>query len=254
MEEPMKNLARILFVISLLFCIPMTASADVAALISQGDALFKYDNGTMADYLKSANLYKDAAKQDPKNFEAAWKAARSLRYYAETAKQTSAKGWKEICKKTGKEGMEYAQKAIDLQKDKADGYYWYALNVGIYSDGVSILTAISEGLKDKTQSSFEKVLKLDKNYEKCAALVGIGRFWSVLPFPMRDRKKALKYFNEYKATSHFGTSPEGVVFMAELLIDMGGQENKDQAKTLLTDLKTDNAYFKKYAQDLLKKV
>ena len=43
--------------------------------------------------------------------------------------------------------MHYAQKAIDLEPNKPEGYYYYGLSVGIYADGVSVLTALREGLK-----------------------------------------------------------------------------------------------------------
>jgi hypothetical protein len=38
--------------------------------------------------------------------------------------------------------MKYAQKAGELDPAKPEGYYYYGLNVGIYSDGVSIFTAL----------------------------------------------------------------------------------------------------------------
>ena len=55
--------------------------------------------------------------------------------------------------------MQYAWKPIDLQPDKPDGYYHLGVNVGIYSDGVSIVTALAEGLKNQTRSSFEAAKK-----------------------------------------------------------------------------------------------
>jgi tetratricopeptide (TPR) repeat protein len=249
-----KKTVSLLFVACFMLCLPLKSHADVAALVSEADALFKYDNSSMADDKKASEILKQAVKEDPSSFEANWKCARAIRYYAEKAKEANVKGWKDICAKSGKEGMGFAQKAIELNPNKPDGYYYYGVNVGIYSDGVSIFTALKEGLKNKTQSSFEKVVKLDKNYEKCGALISLGRFWSVLPFPMKDKKKSISYFKEYQATPHFGKAPEGVVYYAEVLIDAGGKDNKDEAKKILTDLKTDNPYFKKYAQDLMKKI
>ncbi len=249
----MKKMLRLVFLASVALCLPAVCLADSAGLIKQGDALFSYD-GTLEKYQKSMDFYKQAVAADPGSFEANWKCARALRYYANKAQQTGAKDWKKTCATLGKEGMTYAQKAIDLNPKKPDGYYFYALNVGIYADGVSIVKALKEGLKDKTQSSFEKVIAIDKTYEKYAALVGIGRFWSVLPWPLNDKKKSLDYFRQYQKSGHFGEEPEGVVYMAEALINMGGKDNKAEAKKILTELKTDNAFFKKYAQDLLSKV
>ena len=86
--------------------------------------------------------------------------------------------------------MGFAEKAITLAPDKVEGYYYYGLSVGIYSDGVSILTALSEGLKNKTQQSFETAYKIDKTYNRGGPMLSLGRFWTVLPWPMNDEDKA----------------------------------------------------------------
>lgn len=228
--------------------------ADTAELMSRADALFTYKNGNLADYKASVDLYKEVLAAEPDHFEATWKCARSLRYYAITAQQAGVDGWKDICAQIGKEGMTYAQKAIDLKPDHPDGYYYYALNVGVYADGVSIITALKEGLKDKTQTSFEKVLELNPDYENGGALVGIGRFWSVLPWPLAKKKKALEYYRQYQATPFFGKDPEGIVYISELLIDLGGKENKEEARQILARLNSDNPFFTQYRENLLAKL
>lgn len=250
----MKKISIMVMLLCMFVSFPFSASADVAALIKQADALFKYYNGNLKDYQASIDLYKKALEQDPKNFEATWKCARSFRFYGNLAQQKAVKDWKKICATYGKEGMQYAQKAIDMKPDKPHGYFYYGLSVGIYADGVSILTALKEGLKDKTQKSFEKVIKIDKHYEKAGAILGLGRFWSVLPWPLKKTKKALEYYRQYQATEFFGIDPEGPLYLSELLIDIGGKKNKAEAKAILTQFKTDNPFFKKWAEKLLKKV
>lgn len=241
----------VLLFVSMLVAISVsTVSADTSELMKQADSLFVYENGTLDNYKKSADLYKNILETEPDNFEATWKYARSLRYYANLALQQNVDGWKDICKTYGKEGMNYAQKAIDLQPDQPDGYYFFGLNVGVYSDGVSIITALKEGLKDKTQNSFEKVLELNPTYEKAGAILGLGRFWSVLPWPLKKKKKALEYFRKYQATEYFGQQPEGIIYFVELLIDMGGKKRKAEAKQLLAQLNTDNPFYIKEKERL----
>lgn len=242
---------RLLFgLLCLLFVFPATVfSADYSEL----DRLD--DETTIENYKKSIDLCLKMLSSAPDDFDANWRCARSYRWYGELAKRATMKDWEDICAKYGKEGMKYAQKAIDLQPEKPNGYYWYALNVGIYSDGVSILTALKEGLKDKTQSSFEKVYALDKSYEEAGAILGLGRFWSVLPWPLRDRDRALEYYREYQKTQFYGVKPEGYIYLAELLIQIGGDENEAEAKQILTkDLKTDIKYFLDWRDRLLKEL
>jgi hypothetical protein len=123
--------------------------------------------------------------------------------------------------------------------------------VGIYSDGVSIFTALKEGLKDKTQKSFEKTYEINKMYKDGGPMLSLGRFWAVLPWPLRDRKKSLAYYREYQQTKYFATNTEAQLFLAELLIQMGGDKNKTEAKSYVeTALTSDDPYFKDWATQL----
>lgn len=239
---------------SICFILFFSFSGNVLAadLLAQADAM--YDKGGMENYGKSIPLYVEAVKTAPNNYEANWKCARANRDYGDKAKKKGVDGWEDICAKYGKEGMKYAEKAIALEPNKPDGYYYYGVSVGIYSDGVSIFTALKEGLKNKTQSSFEKVYKLDKMYNKAAAILALGRFWTVLPGWMKDYDKATKYLREYQATEYFDDPPpDGPIFMAELLLKIGEDKDKAEAKALLeTAAKSNEKYYSDWAKRLLK--
>ena len=214
-----------------------------------------YDQGGLDNYKKSIDLYVKAVEQQPDDYEAAWKCARAHREYADKAKKIGAEGWKAICAQYGKAGMQYAQKAIELKPERPDGHYYYGLNVGIYSDGVSIFTALKEGLKDKTQKSFEKTYAINKMYKEGGPMLSLGRFWAVLPWPLRDRKKSSTYYREYQETPYFISNTEAQLFLAELLIQMGGDKNKVEAKNYLeTALKSEDPYFKEWAKQLQSKL
>jgi tetratricopeptide (TPR) repeat protein len=237
------------FLMVFLFPLGLTAAGDLA----EADKLF--DQGGLENYKQAIDLYLKALAENPADYEANWKCARAYREYGDEAKTKKAEGWKQICAEYGKIGMSYAQKAIELEPAKADGYYYYGLNVGIYSDGVSILTALAEGLKDKTQSSFEKTYELNKMYNKAGPMLSLGRFWAVLPWPYRDRKKALQYYREYQATEYFADNMEAHVYLGELLIELGGEEKNAEAKGYLEKAATsDDPYFRDQANELLAKL
>jgi tetratricopeptide (TPR) repeat protein len=224
-------------------------AAGAVDYLAEADKIF--DQGGVENYKKSIELYVKAVEQQPDDYEANWKCARAYREYADKAKKKGLEGWKDICAQYGKAGMQYAKKAIELKPERPDGHYYYGLNVGIYSDGVSILTALSEGLKDKTQQSFEKTYAINKMYKDGGPMLSLGRFWAVLPWPLRDRKKALAYYREYQQTPYFATNTEAQVFLAELLIQIGGDQNKTEAKGYLEKaLQSDDPYFKDWAERL----
>jgi len=239
---------------ALVFCMCMLlvpGSLMAQEFLKKADAL--YDQGGIENVKQAIELYLKAVEANPDDYEANWKCARAHREYGNKAKRKGLEGWEGICKAYGKKGMQYALKATEIAPAKPDGHYYYGLSVGIYSDGVSILKALQEGLKNKTQSSFEKAYELDKMYNEAGPMLSLGRFWSVLPWPMRDRKKALEYYREFQSTPYFADNAEAKIFVAELLMKLKGEENKAEAQKLLTEAaQSDDPYFKNQADALLK--
>jgi tetratricopeptide (TPR) repeat protein len=224
-----------------------------ADYVTEADGAF--DRGGLDGYKQAIELLEKALAENPDSYQANWKCARAYREYGDEAKSQKVEGWKDICADYGKKGMQYAQKAVELDPAKPDGHYYYGLNVGIYSDGVSVFTALAEGLKDKTQTSFEKTYEINKMYKDAGPMLSLGRFWAVLPWPMRDRKKSLQYYREYQATEYFADNLEAHFYVGEVLYQSGGKENKAEAKGLLEKAATsDDPYFRDQAQELLKKI
>lgn len=235
----------------LLFFLILGVQTDSTAVdLSQADSV--YEKGGLENYKASIELYLQAVEQNPEDFEANWKCARAYREYGEEAKKQEVAGWKKICAEYGKAGMQYARKAFELFPDKPDGHYYYGLCVGIYSDGVSILTALAEGLKDKTQSSFEKTYALDKMYDEAGPILALGRFWSVLPWPFRDRQKALRYLREFQETAYFAGKDQAKLYLAELLLAIDEDDNRQAAENLLRQAaQSDEKYYRNWAKRLL---
>lgn len=232
----------------------IAATTQTADVWSQAQALI--DKGTVDACKQGLDICLEAVKKDPGGFQANWMAAQACREYGLAAKKSETNGWEEICKEYGKKGMTYAEKAISVDPSKPNGYFWYGTSVGIYSDGVSILTALKEGLKDKTQNSFETAYKIDKSYEKHGPVGSLGRFWQVLPWPLNDEDKSIEYFREYQKTKSYN-DPDTVeirIYLAEILKE--SSDTKDESKTLLneavkiTDASGDR-YWNKRAKELL---
>jgi len=158
--------------------------------------------------LKAA--YENAVKlaaSAPKDYTLNWQAARAARSYGDYLVVHKTTSWKETARAAAKEGMKYGEIAFNLNPSCIEGWYYYGLCVGTYSDCVSVLTALTEGLKGKTQMGFENAYKFDKTYDNGGPILALGRFWQVLPgIAGQDRKKAEKLFDEYIAL--FGSSPK----------------------------------------------
>jgi hypothetical protein len=246
----MRKTAAILAIAAAVFFFPWLAAADELA---EAEGLF--NQGGLESIRTSIPLYRKAVEQNPGSFEANWKCARAHREYGDRAKKQQLPDWKSVCAEYGKAGMAYAQKAIELEPGRPDGYYYYGVNVGTYSDGVSIFTALAEGLKDKTQSNFEKAYAIDKNYKRGGPMLSLGRFWSVLPWPLHDREKALGYFRQYQQAGFFDDNIEAHLFLSECLIQLGGEANQKEAKGYLAKAsQSPEKYFSDWAARLLAEI
>jgi tetratricopeptide (TPR) repeat protein len=200
----------------------------------------------------SADTAVSAALASPGDYAANWKASKALRDYCDRMEKDNVQGWKDVLKVQAKQGMKFAEIAQKINPSGIEGWYYYGLCVGDYSDSVSIVTALFEGLKDKTQLGFENAYKFDKSYDDYGPVLALGRFWQVLPSVAgRDLKKAETLFAEYLAAmgSKPGVDSDIWRFRGELYRDTGRKDearadfqkaaamgNKDAAKDL-ADLK-----------------
>ncbi len=200
-----------------LFAVPLVLSAEtLASLKADADAATK------------------AALAAPTNYDANWKAAKAWRLYGDKAVVDKVSGYKAIAEKSGQEGLKFGELAQKANPKGVEGWYYYGLCVGTYSDGVSIITAIRKGFKGKTQKAFETAYALNKTFDDCGPILSLGRFWQVLPgIAGRDRDKAEKLFNEYikMMASNKDINMDVYYYRGELYKDMG---KKDLAKADLT--------------------
>jgi tetratricopeptide (TPR) repeat protein len=176
--------------------------AIVLVLLALVPAMADTVNDLKASYENAVKL----AIATPQDYALNWQAAQAARKYGDSLVTGEVSGWKDTARAAAKEGMKYGEIAFKLNPAGIEGWYWYGLCVGTYSDCVSILTALAEGLKGKTQMGFENAYKFDKMYDNGGPILSLGRFWQVLPgIAGQDRKKAEKLFDEY--LSLFGTNP-----------------------------------------------
>ncbi|MGM0424631.1 MAG: tetratricopeptide repeat protein [Thermodesulfobacteriota bacterium] len=230
------------------------ASQVQAASLEEADEA--YAKGGLQNLEEAIELYEQAIQASPESFEANWKLARAYRDYALNAQRKDLEGWKDICKEYGQMGMEYAEKARELNPDAVQGHYFYGLSVSVYSDSVGIFSAISQGLRGKTKEALEKSYEIDKHYRDSTPIMALGRYWQVVLWPYRDRDKALEYYREAQEAmpedSPYWT--ELRVYLGSLLLQMG--QNQEEAKQVLRKAtRAETGYFDQYfrqtAQEIL---
>ncbi len=244
---------KVRYLLPIILALVMPVIAGANPLLDKMDAL--NSAGGYENQKKAIELGLKAVTEAPDSYEANWRLARAYAYYTHGLQEHMVPGWQEDCKTEAKKGMAYAEKAMELEPDKIEGCYFFAFNAGMYSFGVSIFGAITAGLKNKTQKNFEKVYEMDPNYEEGDVMISLARFWHQLPWPLKNTEKSLAYYREYQATPFYGKDPNTMVLIADLLADLGGKENKQEAKEILDKaMKGCGAFYLEIAREAQKKL
>jgi tetratricopeptide (TPR) repeat protein len=238
----MKKISLAIMVLMVL-ALPLSVMAEDP--IAEAKAQLKIK--TLDAYKKAVDLSLKGVQAQPQSFEANWVAAKAFRLYGDESKKHNVSGWKGICEEYGEKAMAYAEKARTIDPKKVDGYFWYGCAVGTYADGVSIVTAIRKGLKNKTQSALESSYKIDKTYEEFAPIKALGRFWFVLPWGMRDWDKSKTLLEEFAKANP--NDAEGQLYLGEVY---NALKEKDKAKAVLTKAAAAPAAKDKYYADQAK--
>jgi hypothetical protein len=172
------------------------------------------------------NLAKEAQKKNANDFDANLRLAQVLDWQADgLADGTNAKA------QSGKQGWNLAEKALAVNSQDVRAHYYAATGIGLYSEGVGILTALGEGLEGKFRSRAEAALKLDKNFLDGAPQVLWGRYFFKLPWPKRDVSESIKVLRV--CTQEHPRNLRGKLYLAESLLDDG---KKQEAKQLIEQI------------------
>ena len=154
-----------------------------------------------------------------KEFEAAWRLARSYVWMVDTQEY-----WKgnDDRFKYGQLAMEHADQARKLKPKRVEGHYYYAWGVSQWSLGISIISALAKGAEGMYTGALEQVDAIDKSYDYYGSRRMWGRYYHALPWPKRDRDKAIELL--VKSVEQTPVNMRGRLFLAEAYIGDGQNE------------------------------
>ncbi len=199
-----KYLVAAIILIALLVGNPVgMRGQDLSSLMAAGDAAWE-KRGTEADpdNVKALDLFREATTLSPFSYEAHWKAARSLWWIADQALDSSPK--KELQRDLGREGMEFAGRAVLIRPDGVEGHLYWALTALHYIYGIGTINALKEGVQDEVLTHLMSAYKQDKTYERGSAARELSVFYRTAPWPLRDKGKTLAFSREALALDPSG--------------------------------------------------
>ena len=163
------------------------AQDKAAELIKKGDAAYRKAYGDKQTW-SAIYFYKEALKLNPRSFEAQWRLSRAYFWLADN---TENKGKD---KDLGWQGYAAGLQAIRLDPKRVEGHYWAGLGIGEYSKGLGIITALRKGIEGKFKGHLNRAMAIKRCYDHGGADRAYGNFFHLVPWPKRDRPRALKHF------------------------------------------------------------
>src|SRR5471032_632908 len=153
---------------------------------------------------------------DKRSFDANWRLASLYNWEANQTEGDKKAG-------LGLKGWEAADIAIAVRPNDVHSQYFSATGLGLYAEGVGILTALQQGLEGKFRERIGAALKLDKEFQDGAPQVVWGRFFFKLPWPKRDDNESIRIL-----TPLLETHPNNLrakLYLADSLTDEGSAED-----------------------------
>lgn len=183
-----------------------------AALIRRGD---EHSRGSRADRAmwRAIGYYRQALKRTPDSHAAHWRLARAF------ARMGTRSGDKGVCRNLGQQGYRHARQAIRLRPRRVEGHYWAALCAGAWGKGLGALSALRNGIAGKLERHLDDALRIDPRYEHGGPHRVYGMYYLRLPWPLRDRGKAITHL--LRAARMGSRQPVSLLALARALVDEG---------------------------------
>jgi len=138
---------------------------------------------------EAMKLYAEAAKADPKSYEALWEGARACYFYGNYTRETARDKEKMAI---FQDGIDRAKAAVALKPDGVEGHFWLGVLYGVYGEAKGIFKSLS--LVPDIKKEMQTCMKLDKSVEAWGPDRVLGRMFYKLPwFKGGSNKKAIAH-------------------------------------------------------------
>jgi len=221
---------------------PQRRGGTPAEWMAEWDDLWKR-RGDPAVLMRLEQVVDQHIADDADGFEINWRQASLIAWEADGepdgSQQKAAKG---------KLAWEAGDRAIRANQADVRGHYYAGVGVGLYSEGVGVLTALSQGLEGKFRERLLAALRINKDYLDGAPQVVWGRYFYKLPWPKRDLDESIKVLrvavrthpNNWRAKLYLadslilnqleGQNEEAHQLVEQILASRGGRDPPEEAR------------------------
>jgi len=216
-----RNRSKVLVLAVLLLCAPLRAQ-DAAR---DPDRLYA-DREHLQSAMDAAAVWESRFKTNPKDFESAWKLARTCYWLGGHVVEDARRAQYE-------RGIEAGRQASVLQSARPEGYFWMAANMGEMAESFGLRAGIK--YRTPVRKALETVLMLDPGFQQGSADRALGRWYLKVPRlfggskdqSVEHLKKSLTY-DQASTASHY--------FLAETYLEMDRRDEARQEAQKVLDL------------------
>ena len=167
----------------------------------------------LASARRARDLWIEAVRRDPNNFEALWKIARADYWLGGHVPEKERIDFFE-------DGVTRGRAAVALAPDKPEGHFWLAANMGGAAEASS-----RAGIRYRKliKDELATVLRLNPGFLRGSADRALGRWYARVPRLFGGNKKEAEAHLR-KSLTYDPTSTSSHYFLAELLLDDGRKE------------------------------
>ncbi|MDP2792148.1 MAG: hypothetical protein Q8O15_10385 [Rectinemataceae bacterium] len=191
--------------------------------------------------------------------ELLWRCARSAVELGETSKILQTRDWKTLCASMSWRGIGWTDMAKRIAPDRVEGYFWQMKAMGLIYEAEGAVSFIAKGLAPKSRQNLDACYSIDRSYMDFTPVLAMALYLHTIPLLFgRDIAKALVYYDEYAANSHWSfESWRQYPSAAELLMSTKKPEDTAKARTLIRAALADptpRLFYFELARSLLVKI
>ena len=208
------------------------------------------DRVSLPSAQRAAALWDERLARDGTDFEAAWKLARACYWLGEHVPRMEQRPQYE-------RGIEVGRLATMLRKDRPEGYFWMAANMGMLAESFGLRQGIR--YRGPIKDALETVLRIDPAFQQGSADRALGRWYFKVPGLFGgSNQKSVEHLQ--RSLTFNPNSTASRYFLAETLIDMNRRADARVELQKVLDAPIDAEWgpedqeFKQKARTLLAKI
>lgn len=182
---------------------------------------------------RGLQVLRQIVAEDPNDFEAWWRIARSESYLGRKAPEDKA------AIHDFQAGVEAGRKAVALEPNRVEGHFWLGANYGLMAETEGWIKGLR--LIDTVRNEMETVIRLNPDYEQAAGQRTLARLYYRAPFfKGGDKQRSIALLQD--CLKRYPRDSFAMLYLADDYVSVGRREEARALLDGILSLRGDPAY------------